>query len=103
MAKSSKTGFGISPQDDAALEHIEQPTAPVAARPRADQRPVCPAHRGQMVCYHSSAMYSYYKCPEKGCQKRARTIRPIGPLKNLYGHGKSAGRALLNPDPEPKV
>jgi len=59
-------------------------------RPRQANRPECPIHHVQMISYSTGAMYTYYRCPEPDCRERDKRVRPVGPLKDKYGHGKSA-------------
>ncbi len=95
MAKVTKTtdqppALGI--EAPAAGQAAAKPAEPQteAAKARQSCRPVCPEHGVAMTAYATSAMFTYYRCPRKPCRETTKQIRPVGPLKNLYGHGKSA-------------
>jgi hypothetical protein len=93
--RSNGNGMPIDVDDE---DEVEQPAtaelvndAPTASRrPRQTDRPTCPVHDVQMTAYATSAMFTYYECPQKGCKETGKRIRPIGPLKNRYGNGTSA-------------
>jgi hypothetical protein len=94
MSKA-KSGFGLSAEDDTSLGH--QPAAEPVHKPRQGDngRPVCPDHHAVMTAYKTPrhSMYTYYHCTVEKCRRTAKRIRPVGPLKNLYGHGKSSAAA----------
>lgn len=94
MSKA-KSGFGLSPEDDASLGNKPAEKPAHKSRQGDDGRPVCPDHNAVMTAYKTPrhSMYTYYRCTVEKCRQTAKRIRPIGPLRNLYGHGKSAGRA----------
>ena len=91
-------GFDV-PEDDGA-EAVEPPAAPppateppAAAEPaRQGNQPTCPKHNVQMVAFASNDMYTYYRCTVDTCRQRDKRVRPVGPLKNCYGHGASRGK-----------
>jgi len=56
---------------------------------RSIDAPHCPIHMVPMRSYHSSGMFTYYKCPCDACRETGKKVRAIGPLKNRYGHGES--------------
>jgi hypothetical protein len=109
MAKQKNTAaLGLDPQVEATekLEEIRaRPEESVAdackrtgqdfeaqPKPRAGARPVCPVHGSQMVAYSTMDMYTYYRCAEQNCGCRDKLVRAVGPLRDKYGHGKSAKR-----------
>jgi len=61
-----------------------------AKKPRQGNQPLCPLHHSQMRAYATGSVFTYYRCEEKGCKQTDKKLRPVGPVKNLYGHGKSA-------------
>jgi len=107
MAKQTTRGMGISLDEQPDPRPAADPAA-ADARPRQDRRPVCcgdrimrpgveqpePIPHGvahlarQMTATSSNAMFTRYRCPD--CGATAKLVRPIGPLKKLYGHGKIA-------------
>ena len=92
MSKRTKPlGFGEEepldpPETEIHKEAIKEPER----QPRQSNRPECPLHHVQMISYSTGAMYTYYRCPEPDCRERDKRVRPVGPLKDKYGHGKSA-------------
>jgi hypothetical protein len=92
-SSSSRSGFGIPAVDEVSPPEPAEDAA-TDKRPRQDRRPVCPDHGVQMTARSTSAMYTYYRCPAQNCRQTQKLVRPIGPLKNLYGNGRSA-----SPDP----
>jgi hypothetical protein len=84
MAKKPPA-LGIEP----AAKPAKKP-ADAEKAPRQGNQPVCAVHTVQMVAYSSSAMYTYYRCPTDKCRETAKRVRPVGPLKDRYGHGTSA-------------
>jgi hypothetical protein len=82
-----------NPEQTNKPAEVEQSPAPAAdPAPAPGSRPVCKDH-GPMTEYSKKGIIAYYRCKVKGCRASAKRLRPIGPIKNLYGFGKSAGRA----------
>jgi hypothetical protein len=84
MAKT-KPGMNIN-EDDTMAES----TAVSEPRLRQGNQPICPVHQIQMVSYATNKLFTYYKCTHGGCKETDKRLRPVGPLKNKYGFGKSA-------------
>lgn len=86
-------GIALGAEIEEPAVATEPAAAPIVAseeKPRQGNQPFCPRHAVQMVSYSSSDMFTYYKCPEPMCNERDKKVRPVGPFKNLYGHGTSA-------------
>ena len=84
-------GFDTEAEEPESIE-TGQPTASELPRPRQTDRPFCPVHNVQMVAYWTDSMFTHYGCPlkkERKCSETAKRVRPVGPLKDLYGNGKS--------------
>ena len=107
MSKQKKDpGMGISvdleQESTEATEEVASPAAetevaapePQTVAPprtrRVIEAPYCPIHKTPMRSYCSVQMYTYYRCTTEGCRETAKKVRPIMPLKDKYGHGKSS-------------
>jgi len=83
--KKIHAGSNIATTADPA---IDSPPVPPARTPPAP----CPEHGLPLVVYKTGESRQYFKCPHDGCRYRVSDWRPIGPLKDLYGFGKSASK-----------
>lgn len=85
MAKKTP-GLGLDVPDSSTPDDAPAVDPGEPARLRQGNQPLCEIHVVQMRAYSSSAMYTYYKCPQPGCGTRDKRVRPVGPLKSRYGN-----------------
>jgi hypothetical protein len=77
--------------------HQKSPLAAAASAPQKSPagdgppKPECRVHQVPMKAYKTGESKIYFACPVDGCREKESRFRPVGPLKNRYGYGDSAG------------